>query len=430
MNLHDTQTGIGIGRVQDKRLRVTSLLLAVAVAASAIVPNTAALAKPSPRDTADGRTASQLDIRLDAMPDVKMKSGVLMTSDGRVLWARNEKAHRSIASITKIMTAVVAMEEGQLAEKVVIPAQARRVGESTSYLEAGDEIALGELLEALLVKSGNDAAYSIAIHVAGSEDAFVELMNAKASELGLKNTRFTNSHGLDHGDQYSSAYDMGVLARYAMTKPEFRRIVAQKTAGIVTNGRTMKVENTNLLLGNYDGANGVKTGWTNRAGYCVIDSAKRGPVELYAVVLGTGSELQRFRDARELLDWGFAHYRPQQLISAGTVVAEAPVVDYLDRTVGAKVAVDESIVVFDLFGPITRTVKVASVKAPVKPGQRVGVATFTQADRVVATVPLVAAGEVPKPNIFQRVGIGATRLWRRVFGGQLVAPPVTSSAVS
>lgn len=414
----------------DKRLCVARLLLVAALLWAPLAQAGTAVATPKPTDLADGRTAGQLGMRLDAMPDVKMKAGVLMTGDGRVLWARNPSGHRSIASITKIMTAVVAMERGNLSDKVTIPSQARRVGESTSYLEAGDELTLSELLEALLVKSGNDAAFAIAIHIAGSEEAFVKLMNEKAAELGLSDTRYTNAHGLDHGDQYSSAADMGVLARYAMMKPEFRRIVGQKNASIRTVGRAMPVENTNLLLGNYEGANGVKTGWTGKAGYCVVDSAKRGDVELYAVVLGTSSELQRFRDARELLDWGFAHYRTQQVVSAGTVVAETPVVDFLDRTVGARVATDQNVTVFDLFGPITRTVKVSSVKAPVKAGQKIGVATFTQDGKIIATVPLVAAETVKAPNPFARLGIGVARVWRRVFGGQLVAPPVTSSAVS
>lgn len=428
--MHRFQSHIGSMVPLDKSARALRLLVAGLLCLSLVGTTAPGLASPAPTDTAEGRTAKELGIRLDAMPDVKMKAGVLMTSDGRILWARKPSNHRSIASITKIMTAVVAMEEGDLAEKVKIPKAARRVGESTSYLEAGDTLTLSELLEALLVKSGNDAAYAIAIHVAGSEEEFVKLMNAKAAELGLTNTRFTNSHGLDEGDQYSSAADVGVLSRYAMTKPEFRRIVAQKKAVVATSGRRIDVENTNLLIGNYEGANGVKTGWTDRAGYSVVDSAKRGDVELYAVILGTGTELQRFRDARELLDWGFAHYRPQQLVSAGTVVAEAPVADYLDETVGAQVADDQLVTVFDLYGPIKRTVKVTSVKAPVEKGDRVGVATFTQDGKIIATVPLVAATDVEAPNIFHRMGIGTVRLWRRVFGGQLVAPPVTASAVS
>ena len=274
-------------------------------------------------------------------------------------------------------------------------------------------------MEALLIKSGNDAAVAIAEHVSGSEDEFVKLMNAKAAALGLDATRFKNSHGLDEKGHYSSARDLAVLARYAMTKPEFRDIVRRKSARIGSGARAEKVNNTNLLVGNYAGANGVKTGWTSKAGYSVIDSAARGRVELYAVVLGASGDILRFRDARELLDFGFAHFREQRLSSAGTVIDEAPVTDYLDVSVPAAVSEDTTVAVFDLAGPITRSVTVAAVKAPVAAGQRVGVATFTQGDEVISTVPLVAVESVPRPTMLQRIGIAIVRMWRRLTGAAL-----------
>jgi D-alanyl-D-alanine carboxypeptidase (penicillin-binding protein 5/6) len=275
---------------------------------------------------------------------------------------------------------------------------------------------MSEMLEALLVKSGNDAAFTIATHIAGGEEEFVALMNAKARELGLTHTTFKNSHGLDQSGHRSSAGDLAVLARYAMTKPAFRKIVSEKTARIGTGKRAETVQNTNLLIGNYDGANGVKTGWTGDAGHCVIVSTKRGDVELYAVVLGAPGELQRFRDARTLLDFGFSHYRPQRLASAGTVIGEAPVVEYLDVTAPAAVSEDTTVTVFDLAGPITRTVSVAKVQAPIAAGQRVGVARFSQKGALVASVPLVATQAVPDPSLIQRIGIGVARIWRRLSG--------------
>jgi len=207
-----------------------------------------------------------------------------------------------------------------------------------------------------------------------------------------------------------------VLARYAMTKPEIRHIVGEKSTQIGSGARAETMHSTNLLLGNYQGANGVKTGWTDAAGYCVVESARRDGTELYAVILGSTGELQRFWDARELLDFGFAHYRPQKLSSAGTVVGEAPVADYLDVSVGAAVSTDTTITVFDLAGPITRTVSVAEVSAPVTKGDRVGVVTFTQAGEVVSTIPLVADSDVKKPNVFLRVWIALVRAWRWVTG--------------
>lgn len=413
---------IGIPRRPDKRAnrarvgRFVSSILVVAVLAGSFSTRPAAAV-----DRLDGTTPRRLGVPLKALPDVGMKAGALVTEDGRVLWSRHARDRRAIASITKIMTAVVALENGDIKERVAVPASARQVGESTSFLRVGERLPMGDLLEALLVKSGNDAAITIAEHVSGGEDEFVELMNAKAETLGLSRTHFTNSHGLDESGHYSCATDLAVLARYAMRKPFFRKIVAEKYADIGSGKRKERVENTNLLVGNYDGANGIKTGWTTDAGYSVIVSARRGGVELYAVVLGTPGELARFRDARELLDWGFAHYREQELASAGTVVAKAVVVDYLDITVPAAVSRDSTAAVFDLAGSIERSVKVAEVRAPIEVGDRIGVATFTQAGRIIETIPLVAAAEVAAPNAFQRVGIALVRGWRRVFGGPMTA---------
>ncbi len=398
--------GIRLGRA----LVVCSLIGALSA------PTGTAYAEVRSSDRIDGRSPAELGVPRAALPDVQMKSGALVTEHGRVLWSRSVRDRRAIASLTKIMTAVVTIENGDLDDSVSVTSASRRVGESTSFLRVGEKLPLREVLEASLVRSGNDAAVALAIHIAGSEDAFVRMMNAKAQELGLNSTRFVNPHGLDAQSHYSTAADIAVLSRYAMTKPEFRRIVRQKTATIGSGSRSGRVENTNLLLGNYDGASGIKTGWTNRAGYSLAASAKRGDIELYAVVLGTSNETRRFRDASELLDFGFAHFRPQRIATSGTVVGEAPVRDYLDRKVPAAMSRDTTVAVFDLDGVITRSVKVTALNAPVAKGQRIGVATFTQDDRVIASVPLIATEDVPRPNIIARVGIAMVRAWWWVSG--------------
>ena len=403
-------------KIRSHHLSARSLValgLALAVASTPVSAHAQVLAA----DRVDGRSASELGIPKAAMPDVRMAAGALVTEDGRVLWSRSVSDRRAIASITKLMTAVVALENGEPDDPVTVTTASKSVGESTSFLRVGEQLPMSEVLEASLVKSGNDAAVALAIHVAGSEDAFVDLMNAKARELGLSRTRFANPHGLDETGHYSTAADVAVLARYAMSKPDIRRVVAQKTATIGRGSRSEQVVNTNLLIGNYTGANGVKTGWTSKAGYCVVDSAKRGEIELYAIVLGTTSETQRFRDAVELLDFGFAHYRPQRVSTKDTIVAEAPVRDYLDRLVPVAMSADSTVAVFDVAGTITRKVTVSAVDAPVSKGQKIGVATFTQADRVIASVPLVAAEEVRKPSVPARVFIAAARAWRWLTGG-------------
>lgn len=389
-----------------------------------------AVAATRSSDRIDGATFAEMGIPEAAMPDVSMGAGALVTADGRVLWSRRLTSRSAIASLTKIMTAVVAMEHGDLKDTVTISDGSTSVGESTSFLRPGEKPPLGEVLEGLLVKSGNDAAIAVAEHISGSEAEFVKLMNAKAAELGLDDTRFANSHGLDAKAHYSTAEDLAVLSRYAMTKPQFRKLVSQKSARIGSGARGEKIVNTNLLLGNYAGANGVKTGWTNRAGYCVIESASRGGVELYAVVLDTAGEIQRFRDARELLDFGFAHYRPQRVASAGTVIGQAPVTDYLDVVAPAAVSQDTTVVVFDFAGPISRTVTMTAVKAPVTQGQRIGVVTFSQRNKIIASVPLVSVDAISAPSPLQRIGIALVRAWRRLAGGDLVAAPLGALSFS
>jgi serine-type D-Ala-D-Ala carboxypeptidase (penicillin-binding protein 5/6) len=392
---------------------LTTLALVVLVSVSTVQ---VAVAAGRSSDLVDGRSPSSHGIPLAALPSVSMKAGVLSDGDGHVLWARSPDARRSMASITKIMTAVVALENSSLTETVTIPQAAAAVGESSAYLVAGETLSMRDVLTAMLVKSGNDAAVSIALHVGGTEPHFVEMMNRKAQELGLSNTHFANPHGLDQSGHYSTADDLAVLARYAMNDEAFRTIVGLKKTTIGRKRHKHVLESTDLLLGNYAGAIGVKTGNTDEAGYSVVSAAQRNGVMLYAVVLGTNSDRRRFRDAQALLDWGFAHYRPQSLATSGTIVAEAPVSDFLDVSVPAAISQDATAAVLDLNGPIHRKVTVAPVKAPVKAGDHIGSVTFTQGGRLIAGIPLAAVRDVGAPNIFERLWIGMVRGWRAVFG--------------
>jgi D-alanyl-D-alanine carboxypeptidase (penicillin-binding protein 5/6) len=410
-----------LNRAGASRFRYFGLLVALVAALSGFFPAPALAA-----DQVDGMAASKRGLSASALPDVTMRAGALVDGDGRVLWSRRETERRSMASITKVMTAVVALEHGDPNAMVTIPKASIQVGESTAFLRPGEKLPMDQVLQALLVKSGNDAAVALALNVAGSEDAFVKLMNEKAVELGLKDTHFANTHGLDAPGHYTTAADLAVLGRYAMTNPKFREIVGMKSVVIGSGKRKETLQSTDLLLGNYNGAMGIKTGFTDKAGYSVLSAAQRDGLMLYAVVLGTGSELQRFREARELLDWGFAHYRPQLLATAGTVVAEATVSDYLDRRVPAAISRDETVSVLDVSGPIVRTVTVSAMPAPVKRGQTVGVATFTQAGQMIARVPLVATQDVKRPNPFERLWIAAVRAWRKIVAPS--QPPATPAA--
>lgn len=362
----------------------------------------------------------------DAGPAVSMPAGVLWTGDGRPLWERNADAERAMASTTKIMTAVVVLDEVSPDDTVVVSARAVTVGESEVDLVAGQRVTVRELLEAMLVHSGNDAAFALAEHVSGSTDEFVKLMNAKAKTLGMTHTSFANPHGLDAANHYTSAHDLGVLSVNAMSDPVFAEIVGEEQIVFrAATGAGATFENSNALLKTYSGATGIKTGWTNKAGYCVVASAERGPIELVAVVLGTKSEKDRFEQAAELLDWGFAHYAVRQLSSAEETAALVAVTDYLDVTIPAVVAETTSTPIFDLEGALVSRIDVLpEIEAPVAAGDRLGTLTVLQGDVVLAQVPIVAAHDVREPDVLRAIGIWFTRVWRSVFGGQLKAASV------
>lgn len=395
-------------------------LVTLVLAMSLCVP-VSAFAVRRASDEIAGKPASARGIRKNRLPDVSVKAGILVEANGQVLWARAPDQRRAMASITKIMTALVALEESDLDDMVTVRSDVTAPGESTAGLRPGQKLPMRELLEGLLVKSGNDAAVAIAEHVAGSEESFVAKMNAKAKELGLKGTRFTNSHGLDEPGHHTTADDLQRLAREAMKNREFRRIVGMREAKVAGHA----VTSTNVLLGSYPGAIGIKTGFTDDAGHSVVAAAERGNFELYAVVLGAPTEKQRFVDARTLLDWGFAHDRPASLVSKGAYLGTVPVLDYIDTSVGAVTASEPTATIFDLRGPVKRTVKLDDgIDAPVKAGTRLGVARFVQDGKKVGEVELVAARDVPAPTLFERIGIAVTRGWRFVFGPRVQPKPV------
>lgn len=359
-------------------------------------------------------------------PSVEMRAGVLRTLDGRTLWSRNEHAELPMASTTKIMTALVVLDHADLSDTVVVSERAAAVGEAEVDLVPGQQLTVAQLLEAMLVRSANDAAYALAEHVAGSVEDFVSQMNEKAVSLGLADTSFANPHGLDEAGHHTSAEDLATLATVAMADPRFAAIVSHRSVSMPGPDGLRRYDNSNKLLGTYPGANGVKTGWTNGAGYCVVASAERSGVGLVAVVLGARSQEARFEEARALLDWGFDHYSTVRVASADSTAALVPVTDYLDVTVPAVVERDAIAGVFDLDGEVeTKVQAVPGVKAPVRRGQTLGTLKVVQGDRLLVQVPIVASCDVPRPTVFEQAGIWLTRTWRRMFGGSVQAAQVS-----
>ena len=235
------------------------------------------------------------------MPEVTAQAAIVSdVTSGQVLAEKNAHQRLAPASTTKIATALVALQRGQLEEQVTVHESAL-IGGARMGLSPGQVVTLEELLYGLLLRSGNDAAMAIAQHIGGSVDGFVEMMNQEARDLGLTDTHFANPHGLDAPDHYSSAYDLMVLARQALANPAFAEIVS--THEYTFRGR--RLSNRNELLGNYPGADGVKTGTTAGAGECLAASATRNGHQVLVVVLGSQD---RYGDASILLDYYFDHY--------------------------------------------------------------------------------------------------------------------------
>lgn len=390
-------------------LFAASLILGLTTPASGVV---------RPTDTVGDVAVADLSVEPAAKaPSLDAAAGVLVTADGRVLWSRTPDEERAMASTTKIMTAILALENAGLDEPILVSQRAATIGEAAARLKPGATYPLSMLLEAMLVKSGNDASIAVAEHIGGSVDGFVTMMNDKARQLGLEHTSFANPHGLDAPGHYTSARDLGTLARYAMSNDEFRRMVVLGEIVVDGDAGAQEFENSNLLIGTLEGATGVKTGWTSRAGYCLVASAERRGIELFAVVLGTKDEMERFQEAGLLLEWGFVHYAERRLAETGEVLAVVPVADYLDLTIDAVVGIPATLPVFDLAGEVTRTVSVPeTVDAPIARGDRLGTLSLVQGERLIAQVPLIAVTDVRRPTLPERFWIALVRAWRSLFG--------------
>ena len=253
-----------------------------------------------------------------AAPEISAEKAILMdAASGRVLYEKRADERSLIASTTKIMTAVVAAEQCALDAKVRIPAAAVGVEGSSMYLREGEVLTVQELLYGLLLCSGNDAAVALALHCAGSVEEFAGRMNDKALALGLTGTHFVNPNGLDAQEHYSTARDLARLAAYAMQNDTLRAIAATKR---VTIG-SRQLTNHNRLLWSYDGAVGVKTGYTRAAGRILVSAAERGDRRLIAVTIRDPND---WADHRTLLDYGFGCFQNRQVLAAGEPVGEVP----------------------------------------------------------------------------------------------------------
>ncbi|TYO97880.1 D-alanyl-D-alanine carboxypeptidase family protein [Desulfallas thermosapovorans] len=337
-------------------------------------------------------------------PQVSARSALLMdVSSGQILYGKNHREPRPMASTTKIMTAVVALGAADAKSTVTVSSRAAAVGESSMYLEPGEKLTLEQLLYGAMLRSGNDACVAIAEHVAGTEEAFVLLMNEKAVLLGTETTRFRNTNGLPAPGHYSTARDLALLARYALHNPDFCRIVKTRTQVIEGPGGLYHyLQNTNKLLWRYPGADGVKTGTTVAAGKCLVASATQGDRRLVAVILN-GND--RFEDAARLLDYGFEHFKTVQAVYAGAIYDRVNVAGGIAGTVPVK-ALDDITVNLRVDGTDRlekRVQLLRSISAPVYEGQPVGKMHVLVNGEIVGVTDIVAGCTIEKSSLWQRL---------------------------
>lgn len=349
----------------------------------------------------------------EALPEmqveVKAKAAVLMDADsGKVLMAQNAHEKLYPASVTKIMTLLLvteAIDSGKisLTDMVTVSKEAAEKGGSQIWLEVGEQMSVDDLLKASAVASANDACEALAEYVAGSSDAFVRQMNERAQQLGMNDTHFENCTGLDDTveNHVTSAYDVALMSRELL---RHQRITGYTTIWMdsLRNGETQLV-NTNKLIRFYEGATGLKTGTTSKAGCCVSASAKRGDLHLIAVVLGSDTSDDRFNAARAMLDWGFANYTTEKLeidasrvpavgVLKGTESSVMPVIPQAQAVLIEKGKTGEVVQEFDL---------AATVQAPVEKGQLLGRVYFKLNGETLYTYDLISDREIPALTFFE-----------------------------
>ena len=333
------------------------------------------------------------------------KSAILMEeSTGNILYESNPDERLPIASVTKVMTMLLIMEavdSGKISldDMVTVSENAMSYGGSTMFLETGEQLTVNDMLKGIAVASANDGCVAMAEHLAGSESAFVDMMNEKAKKLGMENTHFMNTNGLDEDDHYSSARDVAIMSRELM---KHETIFNYTSIWMDTlRGGKFQLANTNKLIRFYDGANGLKTGATSKALCCLSAAAKRNDMQLIAVVLGAPTSAERFASAKSLLDYGFANYAVNTQITAGDEVQKIAVEKGVDKEVGV-VASDScsTLVKKGQEDNITKEIKIdETITAPIEAGQKIGTMTISRDGEVIADIDLNASSAVEKKGI-------------------------------
>jgi D-alanyl-D-alanine carboxypeptidase (penicillin-binding protein 5/6) len=359
-------------------------------------------------------TASDLGGFGGDAPTITSRAAIVESMDtGTVLYERNADTHRPMASTTKIMAATLVLESGiDLSTPVTVSAKAATTWEPSVWVKTGDVLTVKQLLYALLLRSANGAAVALAENDAGSVSAFIEKMNNKAQELGMKNTHFVTPNGLDAEGHYSTASDMALLARYAMKNQQFRKFVTTKQYTLQIHGRQdLLITNTNKLLTQYDWVTGIKTGSTPNADHCLVSAGTKDGREVVAVVLGAADAATSFSESASLLQFGLDQYRHVDLIEKGLTVAEATIPYQPD---GKLELVTDGALSTDLSADEVITTQVnidKALKLPIKAGDTYGHVVVKAGDKEIGKVNLVATKSFKPLTLGSKLAYYWHRLW-------------------
>ena len=397
------------------------VLPAALLCCSLVAPWTMAQ-QANPQPDAPKPDVPEPQVMIPSPPQLAAKSWILVDADsGRVIAEHNSDERLSPASLTKLMTAYLVereLERGNIKPDDMVPIseKAWRTGGSKMFVEVGTQVPVDELLHGIIIVSGNDASVAMSEYLAGGEAQFADLMNQHAAQLGMENTHFSNATGLPHDNHYSSARDLMRLARHIIRDyPDHYEMYSQKTF----NYNGIEQNNRNRLLWRDPSVDGLKTGWTDDAGYCLVSSAKRDDMRLISVVMGTSSEEARAQETQKLLSYGFRYFETLKLYDQGAVLDTPRIwggaVDQL------RVGVDQAVT---MTVPRSRkdelTAKLnidADLEAPIAAGQKVGTMEVRLGDEVVGERPLVALEAVEEGGFFKRMFDKVHRFFSELVGG-------------
>lgn len=369
-----------------------------------------------PFENVSGKTVEPTGFNLDC------KSALLMEySTGNIIYENNSHEKLPPASVTKIMTMLLAMEavdKGQvkLSDKAAISARAKSMGGSTMYLETGEMRTVEELVKGVAIESANDAAVALGEFIGGSEEAFIQKMNDRAKELGMKDTNFVNCTGFYDANHYTSAYDIAIMSRELL---KHSKILEYTTIWMETISEGRKepftLVNRNKMIKAYPGCDGLKTGYITESKYCISSTAKRGDIRFISVIMGAPSWKERNEMAGKLLDYGFAKYESIKLVKKGEVIEEIKLPKCKPDVVKI-LAKDDLNVIFEKGnkGNIEKKVQINNnLNLPIKKGDPIGVIEAVDGDKVLNKIEVVADSNIKKINLLDSIG-KAFKSWLRV----------------